>query len=53
MDITNKRVLLTGGSSGIGKAMIDELHRFNTSIVVGDLNPEAIQHHTKHHCHVL
>ncbi|HOF14457.1 MAG TPA: SDR family NAD(P)-dependent oxidoreductase [Spirochaetota bacterium] len=46
MDITNKRVLLTGGSSGIGKAMIDELHGFNTSIVVGDLNPEAIQHHT-------
>jgi len=46
MDFTNKRVLLTGGSSGIGKAMIDELHGFNTSIVVGDLNPEAIQHHT-------
>ncbi len=45
MDITNKRVLLTGGSSGIGKAIIDELHGFNTSIVVGDLNPEAIQHH--------
>ncbi|MCX8122554.1 MAG: SDR family oxidoreductase [Spirochaetes bacterium] len=43
MDLTNKCVLLTGASSGIGKALLDELKKYNTTIVIGDLNPGAIE----------
>lgn len=42
MELNNKCVLLTGASSGIGKALLEELKKYNTTIVVGDLNPKAI-----------
>ncbi len=42
MDLYNKCILLTGASSGIGKALLEELIKYNTTIVVGDLNPEAV-----------
>jgi short-subunit dehydrogenase len=42
MDLNDKCILLTGASSGIGKALLEELTKYNTTIVVGDLNPGAI-----------
>ncbi len=42
MDLNNKCIVLTGASSGIGKALLEELTKYNTKIVVGDLNPGAI-----------
>jgi short-subunit dehydrogenase len=47
MDLNNTCILLTGASSGIGKALLEELTKYNTSIVVGDLNPGAIAQNKK------
>jgi uncharacterized protein len=43
MKLDNKRILLTGASTGIGKALLEELKKFDVKIVVGDLEPHMIE----------
>jgi len=42
MNLDGKKIILTGASSGIGKAVLAELKKYNTEIIVGDLDPEAV-----------
>jgi len=42
MNLDGKKIILTGASSGIGKAVLAELKKYNTEIFVGDLDPEAV-----------
>ncbi len=43
MKLDNKRILLTGASTGIGKALLEELKKYDVKIVVGDLDPDMIE----------
>lgn len=43
MDLNKKRIILTGGATGIGKALLNLLLSYDVQIVVGDLYPEKIQ----------
>ena len=43
MKLENKRILITGASTGIGKALLEELKKYDVKIVAGDLNPELIE----------
>jgi short-subunit dehydrogenase len=43
MDLENKKIVITGASSGIGKAILDELKKFNVQILAADLEPGKIK----------
>ncbi len=43
MNLENKKIVITGASSGIGKAILDELKKFNVQIFAGDLEPNKIK----------
>src|SRR6056297_3337081 len=43
MKLEKKRILITGASTGIGKALLEELKKYDVKIVVGDLNPEMVE----------
>lgn len=38
LNLTNKVVIVTGGSSGIGKAIVDELQQQEAKVVIADIN---------------
>jgi len=40
--IQGKKIVLTGAASGIGKAILEKLITMDTTVVVGDINPEKI-----------
>ncbi len=35
MDLTNKQIVITGGTSGIGRALVDQLYTQNQVVVIG------------------
>ena len=39
MDLENKTVIVTGGASGIGKAVVQEFLNNGANVVVCDMNP--------------
>lgn len=41
MDLSNKTAIVTGGASGIGKAVAERLHAAGAKIAVADMNAEA------------
>ncbi len=43
MDLNGKKIIITGASSGIGKAILAELKAFDADILVGDLDPDAVE----------
>lgn len=43
MDLNGKKIILTGASSGIGAAILKELLNYNVNILVGDLDPDAVE----------
>jgi len=48
MEISNKRVLITGGSSGIGLALAQALGAVGASIVISGRRPEALEQAVGH-----
>ncbi|GBF51418.1 putative short-chain dehydrogenase [Leptospira ryugenii] len=49
MKLESKKVILTGASSGIGKALLNHLLKHGALVVVGDLRPDAIPDHPNLH----
>ncbi len=49
MQLESKKIVLTGASSGIGKALLELLLRQGALVVVGDLTPESIPEHPNLH----
>ncbi|PKL35174.1 MAG: short-chain dehydrogenase [Spirochaetae bacterium HGW-Spirochaetae-1] len=43
MNLENKKIVLTGASSGIGKAILAELKKHNVQVLVGDLEPKKVE----------
>ncbi len=43
MKINNKRIVLTGAASGIGRALLDELSLFFAQIIAADIDQTALQ----------
>lgn len=43
MQLTNQTILITGGTSGIGRALVDQLATHNRSIILIARNPEKLQ----------
>lgn len=42
MDFSNKTVVITGGSNGIGKCMVEEFRKAGGKVAVIDLDPESV-----------
>ncbi len=42
MDLNGKKIILTGASSGIGAAVLEQLKAYEIDILVGDLSPENV-----------
>lgn len=43
MDLDRKRIILTGASSGIGAALLEQLLEHDVTVVVGDLTPKKVK----------
>jgi short-subunit dehydrogenase len=43
MKLDNKRIVLTGASSGIGEALLEKLLEYDVKILVGDLTPNKVK----------
>jgi short-subunit dehydrogenase len=43
MKLDGKKIVITGAASGIGKAILNELKKFNVTITAADLEPEKIE----------
>ena len=42
-DLSNKKALVIGGASGIGRAAAEALKEFGAYVIVADINPDPVK----------
>jgi len=47
MDLKNKKIILTGGSRGIGLSILDKLHSLDSKILIIGSNKENLEKQKK------